>query len=285
VHATTHSIRNVDEARAFLSQHFYSLGVDVLAPVPGWKATFAVAGDLPVTLGDLRFGVDVRVRAGELGAYHVNLPLSGGLTWHQGSGEARRASVGSAAVFQPVGETIVDRWDGDCRMIAVKLGRRELENQLAAMLDRPVRGPLDLGPALDVTNGTGAAWARLVRMIAADASTADGLVAHPLVGSRLRESLVTGLLLATGHQYRDQLDRQRPVLAAPGAIRRVIEAMRAQPGRPFTVADLAAIAGIGVRSLQQSFRRYAGMPPMAYLRQLRLGLVHEELRRPRPVRP
>jgi AraC-like DNA-binding protein len=34
------------------------------------------------------------------------------------------------------------------------------------------------------------------------------------------------------------------------------------PGKPFTVADLAAIAGVSIRCLQESFRRYVGTPPM-----------------------
>jgi transcriptional regulator GlxA family with amidase domain len=72
-------------------------------------------------------------------------------------------------------------------------------------------------------------------------------------------------------------------MAAPAAIRRVVEAMRAHPGRPFTVADLAAIAGVSIRSLQESFRRYVGMPPMTYLRHLRLARVHEHLHQADPA--
>ena len=59
--------------------------------------------------------------------------------------------------------------------------------------------------------------------------------------------------------------------------------MRAHPGKPFTVADLAAIAGVSIRSLQQSFQRYIGMPPMTYLRHLRLAHVHEHLRQADPA--
>ena len=51
----------------------------------------------------------------------------------------------------------------------------------------------------------------------------------------------------------------------------------------FTVADLAAIAGVSIRSLQQSFRRYVGIPPMTYLRDLRLARVHEHLREAEPT--
>ncbi|WP_433825145.1 AraC family transcriptional regulator [Actinoplanes sp. CA-015351] len=277
----THAIRDVDQAHQVLNRYFYTMDVDVLSPRPGWTASFAVGGDDVVTVGDLHFGVDVRIRAGELGSYHVNMPLHGGLAFHQGSAASQLATPACAGVYQPTGDTVIDRWEGDCRIIAVKIGRAELENQLARMLDAPIRGPIDLAPMLDLTNGAGAAWARLARMIAADTSEA-GLTRHPVIGARLRETLVSGLLTASGHRYRDAMERHRPVLAAPGAIRRVVEAMRAQPGRPFTVADLAVIAGVGVRSLQQSFQRYVGMPPMTYLRQLRLGLVHEELRQARP---
>ncbi|AEV85968.1 AraC family transcriptional regulator [Actinoplanes sp. SE50] len=261
-----------------LRKYFYAVDMDVLRKRRDWTARFAVGGCTAVTLGDLDFGVDVRVSAGELGAYHVNLPLTGGLSWHQGRDAPRRAWAGrSAAVFQPVGDTIVDRWDGDCRLLAVKISRTELETHLEQLLDRPVRGPVQLAPVLDTAQGPGAGWARLARLIVEDVGCPDGLTGHPVIGARLREALVTGLLLSTEHRYRDPLERQTPALAAPGAIRRVVEAMRAQPARPFTVADLARIAGVGSRALQQSFARYVGMPPMTYLRQLRLGLVHDSL--------
>jgi AraC-like DNA-binding protein len=259
VRATIHSLTDVDEAEAVLRENFYALDVEVLRWPESWTATFAVAGDPVITLG-------VRIDVGELGAYHVAMPLTSGFTWHQGNGEVRRATTAGAAVLRPVGHALVDQWDGDCRLLAVKIASRELENQLARMLEIPVRGPLDLGPVLDTTTGPGATWANLIRLIAEDVRTPGGLTAHPVVGARLQESLLTGLLLAT----------------APGAVRRVVEAMRAQPSRPFTVAGLADIAGVGVRSLQQSFQRYVGMPPMAYLRQLRLGLVHDDLRRAPP---
>ncbi|GAA2846751.1 AraC family transcriptional regulator [Actinoplanes cyaneus] len=281
--SSTFHLTDVDEARDILRRTFYTMDVEVLRPVPDWTGRFAVGGGKTITLGDLTFGVDVRVRAGELGAYHVNLPLTGAMAWHQGSHAPLRARAGhSAAVFQPIGDTVVDSWDGDCRILAVKIGRTELETQLERMLDRPVRGPVDLGPELDISGGPGASWARLAEAITADVSGPDGLTEHPVIGARMKEALITGLLLATDHRYRGPLDRQSPALAAPGAIRRVVEAMRAQPGRPFTVADLAGIAGVGSRALQQSFARYVGMPPMTYLRQIRLALVHDNLRAAEP---
>jgi transcriptional regulator GlxA family with amidase domain len=58
--------------------------------------------------------------------------------------------------------------------------------------------------------------------------------------------------------------------------------MHAEPWRAFTARDLAAIAGVGVRVLQESFRQHVGMSPLTYLRRLRLDGVHAELSRSEP---
>jgi AraC-like DNA-binding protein len=269
---------DLDQARALLGRHFYSNFVDVLSPAAGWQARFDFMPAGAVTLGDLRFGADVRIDFGELGAYHVDVPLAGRLAWHQGGAQPSVADQNNAAVFQPVGDTVLDRWEGDCRLIAVKIDRIALENTLAAMMDRPVTSPVRLGPRLDMSTGLGSSWLRLVQLIMVDAAQQASLLHHPLIGQRFQESLVTGLLLATDHQYRAQLDSRRQFTAAPRAVRRAAEAMRAEPGRPFTVTDLAEVAGVSRRSLQQGFQRYVGMSPMTYLREVRLDRVHDELR-------
>jgi AraC-like DNA-binding protein len=279
----TQATGDVDEARAFLGEYYYSNFVDVLSWKSSWQTRFQVRPSATVTVGDLQFGTDVRIQFGELGAYHVNLPMAGSLTWRQGHGGPRQATTGTAAVFQPVGDASLERWDGDCRLLAVKIDRAALEDQLARLLDSPVRSPVTLAPTIDLTRGPGASWLRLARLMAADAGQPQGLTHHPVVGARLQEALIAGLLGATDHPYRDRLARPSGAPAAPRAIRRVVEAMRAQPGRPFTVAELAAIAGVSIRSLQESFRRHAGMPPMTYLRHLRLARVHEHLSQADPA--
>ena len=283
VPVVTHVSGDVDEARAFLGRYFYSGFIDVLSWKRPWQTRFDVTQSDTVALGDLQFGTDVKVRFGELGAYHVDLPMTGSLTWRQGRSPPSQATTRIAAVFQPVGDTSLEKWDGDCRLLAVKIDRAALETELARLLDAPVRSPVTLAPTIDITSGPGASWLHLVRLMAADAAQPQGLIRHPVVGARLQESLIAGLLAATDHPYRDRLDHPSPATAAPRAIRRVVEAMRAHPGQPFTVADLAAIAGVSTRSLQESFRRYVGMPPMTYLRHLRLARVHEQLRQADPA--
>ena len=102
-------------------------------------------------------------------------------------------------VVEPGGDTSLEKWDGDCRLLAVKIDRAALENELARLLDAPVRSPVTLAPTIDITSGPGASWLHLARLMAAD------------------------------------------------------------------------------------FRRYVGMPPMTYLRHLRLARVYEHLRQAEPA--
>jgi transcriptional regulator GlxA family with amidase domain len=50
------------------------------------------------------------------------------------------------------------------------------------------------------------------------------------------------------------------------------------------VTELARVANMSVRSLQEGFRRHVGTAPMTYLQRVRLGRAHEALRRADPVR-
>jgi AraC-like DNA-binding protein len=271
----------LEEARLVLQSHFYATRAELLDPADRPAFHFEVVHHGPVTIGDLRCGADVRMSFGELGSYHVDVPLSGSLESSQGTDPPRVSTPDRAAVFQPLGDTALDRWPGDCRMLAVKIEREALESELARMIDGPVRGPVRLEAALDVRTGPGRTWASLVRLLAQDGAAPGGLSSHPMVGASLRESLVRGLLLAAEHPYRDRLTGtgRRP---APRAVRRAIDAIHARPGHPYTVKDLAIVAGISDRRLQEAFQRHAGMSPMAYLREVRLGRAHDDLRHAPP---
>ena len=150
----THASGDVEQARAFLGKYFYSSVVDVLSWKRPWQTRFEVTRSDTVAVGDLQFGTDVKVRFGELGAYHVDLPMAGSLTWRQGRSAPLRATTRTAAVFQPVGDTSLEKWDGDCRLLAVKVGRAALEDELARLLDTAVRSPVTNRAASEATKAT-----------------------------------------------------------------------------------------------------------------------------------
>ena len=54
-------------------------------------------------------------------------------------------------------------------------------------------------------------------------------------------------------------------------------AIEEDPSRPWSPADLAEIAGVSVRRLQQGFREYVGQTPFHYLHDVRLERAHADL--------
>ncbi|MER7347404.1 AraC family transcriptional regulator [Streptomyces aurantiacus] len=278
---TSFGTSDVDEARQLLEAAYYSNFLDVLDGPRPFRADFTIGQFGALTVGKLTCGADLRARVGELGAYHVNIPLSGHMSWRQGSAASTLTLPDSAAVYQPVGETAVDRWSGDCRLLAVKLDRVALEESLERLLGRPVRGPVTFEPGFDTSRGPGRGWTRLVRAVAEDLLDESPMLSGSLVAAPLQEAILNGLLLCAGHRYRDQLtDPVRQLRPAP--VKRAMDAVLQRPEHPFTTAALAAEARVGVRWLQEAFRRYVGMSPMAYVRDVRLQRVRDELRAAAP---
>jgi AraC-like DNA-binding protein len=272
---------DVDEARAFCRKLFY--GPLQMDPA-GDRATFAFDADVvmlgPVTVGVISYGADVHVRIAELEtSYHVLAPLTGALrSRHRGT--LVLADPTRAAVYRPVGDVDLD-WPGTCRLLSVKVERSTLERELDAALDQRIVSPLLLGASFGLADGPGRSWAAIVRLLHEELRGPDGLAGQPRMAARWRDLAVTALALTVEHPYGDEpAGLQGP--RRPRTVKRALDAMHAEPWRPFTATDLAAIAGVGVRVLQESFRQHVGMSPLTYLRRLRLDGVHAELSRADP---
>lgn len=272
---------DVDEARAFCRKMFYGpLQVNPVGDLGG----FAFSGDVvmlgPITVGEISYGADVRVNIADLEtSYHVLAPLTGTLrSRHRGAVVV--ADPTRAAVYRPVGDIDLE-WPADCRLLSVKVERAALERELDAALDQQIVAPLLLGESFDLIDGPGRTWAALVRLLHTELRTSDGLASSPRMAARWRDMVVSGLALTVEHPYGDEpAGLQGP--SRPRTVKRTLDAMHAEPARQFTVGDLAQIAGVGVRVLQESFRRHVGVSPLAYLRRLRLDGVHLELSRSDP---
>ena len=64
---------------------------------------------------------------------------------------------------------------------------------------------------------------------------------------------------------------------APGHMKRAIDYMQAHLAKPMSLADIAAAAGTSARTLQDSFQRFRQTTPMAFLRDLRMEAVRQDL--------
>ena len=274
------SSADIDETRTLLNRFYAPLTVGTPGGAEGFECSAAVIRLGPLTVGQLGFGAPVTLIAAELDGYHVTIPTAGRVhARHAGHEVVAGPPLG--IVFGP-GRPVYTLHDAHSAELDVKIERPALENELAALLGRPIDGPIDLPPAIDLSRGAAQSWGRLVRLVSGEGRNPGSLIWQPLIAEQLRRSVLNGLLLSARHRYSDELNA--PAAAGPPrTVQRVIDAIQAEPEWPFAVADLARIAGVSVRSLQEGFRRYVGCAPMAYLQSVRLGLAHEALRREDPA--
>lgn len=219
-----------------------------------------------ITAAYLTYGQTLEMRTNDLTAYHFDLPVAG----HSRSSFGRRsveAGTGELVPYLP-DEPASITWSADCAQLCLMVERQPLEQRLSAMLGRrtdriefvtaPQQGVLDvLAPFLHEFEGPG-----LLRR-------------HPLAASTLEQLLLDGLLLTLQHDLREEVETQHHI--PPGPVRRAVEMLEERPGEPWTTTALAAAVGVSVGALQAGFRRYAGVSPTTYLRNVRLSRVHEEL--------
>jgi AraC-like DNA-binding protein len=266
---------DLDEAREVCGEHLYPRTLRILDGPARLAARFAFLHLDGLTVGDIRYGAEIAGDCGELGSYHVNLPLAGTFVASH-RGRRINGTVTRAGLYRPVGTNVLLRSSVDCRLLAVKIDRMALERTLSAVLDAPVRGPVELAGEMDVRRTPGLGCAQLIRFLGTEIANPTGLAGHPIVAAPIRESLLLSLLYAAGHQYQQNLRG-----AGPRCARRqvgwAIDAIHAEPQRPYTLTALAEIAGVSLRCLRREFQRQVGLPPMAYLRRVRLARAHAEL--------
>lgn len=232
-----------------------------------------------LTVGVVRFGAEVSIDPGDMGGYHIDMPLSGSVTTSCG-GQQLVATPACAAVYSPGLHTFVKSWPADATQVSIKIDRAALETELACILGRPVDRRVHFDIGFDLTTPAGERW-RSILQILLDTVARPGSIPGPALAAQTRyleRALIAGLLGSQPHSMSDALARGA-VRTGSAALRKVVDLVAAAPGAQYTVADLAHEAGVGVRQLQKLFRDHFDMSPAAYLRGVRLDGARSDLAR------
>jgi AraC-like DNA-binding protein len=266
------SASDVETAASALSKAYGEVTV-VRRRASGRLRMEVVTSTLPnITCGRLRISSST-VRTPCYPAIAVCLPISGKtvITSHTSS-----APVGgqSAAVVTSGNPVVVDYLTDDCAIETLVFEQPAVEAELARMLGAPLTRPLRFDSQLSLSAVS--PWSRALSLLHRELTDPDGLAAVPAMSTRLGHLMMAGLLVSQPHNYSEDLNKPRAVLASK-PIRKALEYIEERPAEIETVADIASTVGLSVRALDDGFRRFVGTPPMAYLRNLRITRAHEEL--------
>ncbi|HEU5161162.1 MAG TPA: AraC family transcriptional regulator [Streptosporangiaceae bacterium] len=187
------------------------------------------------------------------------------------------ADAGNAAAFS-FHEDLDMRWSPGLRQLMLTIDKAGIERYLQNLLGEPLRDRLRFDTRIDLSGSAGQGIASAVRTLRRALMLCGKAGPPPVLAAELEHGVLTALLLGQPHSYTDAIFSAR-ALPAPRVVRRVIELIDSAPQTAFTVADLAAYAGVSERSLHAAFRRQLGTSPMAYVRRRRLEQAHDELLR------
>jgi AraC-like DNA-binding protein len=275
--------RDVDEARHIGGEVYYPHDVSVIGDRREFSMHIDAARLGPVTVGWLSYDTEVQISTGPLeSAYQINVPIQGQLK--TGSGVDRViATPARAAIYRCDRGTVLHGWgDQQGRMLAVKIARASLEDQLAQLLGRHVEAPIRFALPLDLADARTQQWWSLLETLARQIRDPDALCRHPLMATTLAQGVMTGLLLCARHDYSDELEAEAAP-ARPATIQRAIDYIEANLSESLDVADIAAHVRLGVRSLQQGFQASLGTTPTRYVRDARLRRVRRDLLAADPI--
>jgi AraC-like DNA-binding protein len=130
-------------------------------------------------------------------------------------------------------------------------------------------------PQVESRRGPGAAVLRQLDTLMAEREHADGVLEVPLVTQRLSEAFVASVVGKLPHDY--SLIQHAVPPQVPLYVLRVEDFLKTNFANPVSPAQLAAVAGVGIRSVQAGFKAYRNYTPSEFLRARRYEVARQAL--------
>ncbi|OWJ94535.1 AraC family transcriptional regulator [Pseudomonas sp. A46] len=230
-----------------------------------------------LSLNRLEYGATVDIDPGRLEDFYlVQVPIHGrariDCDGHRFISSPERASLISPSL------PVRMRWEHDAPQLALRIDQDEIRHHCAQHLGHPLEGPLEFHPELDLGSPGGRYFLQLLEMLVEAIAQPGHPIHQPLVLKQFESVLLNALIYGQPHNLKARMEGDgRGKVISPHFVRRTEEYLRAHAHEPLTIEQLAEHAGVSVRTLFAGFREFCNTSPMAYLRNLRLERVHQEL--------
>lgn len=234
-------------------------------------------------LFDLQYDTALHLDFGELGGCTlIAMPIRGSANYGFGAHQVA-GSASTAAVLSP--QEPAHMWlSAGYRQLVVRIGQNALERACAEHVELLPEKGLSFQPAMDLTGVAGQAWNSALAYVLNGSMVFPTLLENPSYAERCERFLIDTLLFAQRSNCSDMLaDITVPRNVRPACVKRAEEYMRENLAHVTSVEDIARAVHMSPRALFYAFRQTYDKTPMAYLRELRLSMVHAELKSCDPV--
>lgn len=264
--------RDLDEARDRVARIFCPHRLETVGPRARLSARHHHLRGEKLSLNYIEYGARTLIDPGELDAFYLlQIPLAGGASIRNG-GDSYLSDTGAAAVLNPHRPTRMV-WEEGTRQMLVQIDRTALNDHAAAHSGR-APGLMTFDGPLDLTRPEGAALARLISYLVAEADRGAAPIGAGPMARQLEAALISGLLAA---HPAGQFATRAVEPIRPRNLRLALSYIEANLEQPLTLEEVAAAAGTSPRSLQAAFRQHCQLTPMGYWRTCRLDRARDDL--------
>lgn len=263
-----HQSTDIAETSEYLSKKDFKIDVKDCDAADGFDARISAIYFDSFYLTTVTYGVDATVWAADSAdAYWLAYPTRGQILADTQDG-AVACDPHQAVIHSPT-QKLASTTTSEAKRFAIVMNPDAVRTYLARLTGDPVRDTVLFNPAFDLTSNVGRTIRSALDLLIGDEGTiANGRCGEARI-SAFEETFLSTLLLYHGHSHSHLLEG-RPPTPASRDVKRTIDFIVANLSEPIRLATLVQIANVPGRTLNEHFRAFTGLSPMAYLRRERL---------------
>ena len=217
------------------------------------------------------YGAQVVLDAPPVSDYWLSVPISSQCD-SQGNKRIRLVSRASRMACPERHDPLIvpEQAEG----LGLRIDQHFLARKLSALADRDVKGSVCFDPEFQANSHIAQAIANLT-VLAIHSPDDWSPLGNPIFRTNFLDVVTSILLLNSPHSHTQLL--KYPAVSGTRAVRRAIDYIHSQIDEPITLADLAQVSGVPIRTLGYQFNRSTGYSPLGYLRKARLEAARVQL--------
>lgn len=267
---------NADEATVLLREVYHDLNVS--APSTDLRMQLRYVDLSKVKLVGLKMTHSTVVT--QPFPYYVVATTLAGRAHYTTCGTSRAIPHRDRTIMAPGASPRINYLAPSNEVMTISLDPQALEDELSALLGRPVASPIRFYDMPDRPRDV-RPFDRALTVLGQELTGPSVIADQPKMSGYFVRLLMAGLLLDHPHNYSEELARPTG-FTGPRSVRSAVQVIDSDPMSVASVTDLARRANVSVRSLEDGFRSHLGISPMRYLRDVRLVCAHDTLRRSDP---